>query len=194
VAKGKVVDLDGRLGVLRGTPQETAGGQVVLELPSGKSCSVPVELLKATEGGYRIALRFRDLEQGVESDAEEPLVIPILEERAEIHKRKSAAGKVRIQKVVREHKQTIDEPLMHEEVEIRRIPVNRMVEEPPTTRLRGGTLVVPVLEEVLVVEKRLMLKEEIEIVKKRITRQEPQEVRLRSEEVVVTRLEHGEEP
>jgi uncharacterized protein (TIGR02271 family) len=167
---------------------------VVLELPSGKSCSVPVELLKATEGGYRIALRFRDLEQGVESDAEEPLVIPILEERAEIHKRKSAAGKVRIQKVVREHKQTIDEPLMHEEVEIRRIPVNRMVEEPPTTRLRGGTLVVPVLEEVLVVEKRLMLKEEIEIVKKRITRQEPQEVRLRSEEVVVTRLEHGEEP
>ncbi len=167
---------------------------MVLELPSGKSCSVPSELLKATEGGYRIALRFQDLEQGAESDAEEPLVIPILEERAEIHKRQSAAGKVRIQKVVREHKQTIDEPLMHEEVEIRRIPVNRMVEEPPTTRLRGGTLVVPVVEEVLVVEKRLILKEEIEIVKKRITRQEPQEVRLRSEEVVVTRLEHGEEP
>ena len=189
VEEGRVLDLDGRRGRLTQPPEKIAEGQLALELPSGKICFVSSDLLEAIDEGYRLPLRFRDLEQPAENRPADPLVIPVVEERAEVHKRKRASAKVRVAKVVQEHKQAIDEPLMHEEVEIRRVPVNRVVEEPPPVRMRGTTLVVPVLEEVVVVEKRLMLKEEIHIIKKRLTHREHQEVLLRSEEVVVTRLE-----
>ena len=47
----------------------------------------------------------------------------------------------------------------------------------------------PVLEEILVVEKRLMLKEELHITKEEVETYKPQRVLLRSEEAVVERVD-----
>ncbi len=66
-----------------------------------------------------------------------------------------------------------------------RVPVGRVVQEAPQTRQEGDTLIVPVLEEVLVVEKRLVLKEELHIRKRSSERVEQQTVRLRSENVEI---------
>ena len=81
----------------------------------------------------------------------------------------------------------IDEPLTTEEVVVERVPVNRPVDEAPTIRHEGDTLVIPLLEEVLVVEKRLVLREEVHVRKVHKEVHSPQEVSLRSEEIEITR-------
>jgi hypothetical protein len=47
------------------------------------------------------------------------------------------------------------------------VQIDRIVAEPPVQRQEGDTLILPVVEEVLVVEKRLMLREEIRITRRR---------------------------
>jgi stress response protein YsnF len=59
----------------------------------------------------------------------------------------------------------------------------------PQTRYEGETLVVPVLEEVLVTEKRLVLVEEIRITRVRDTHRQPQTVTLRKDHIEIERLE-----
>ena len=54
-------------------------------------------------------------------------------------------------------------------------------------RSEEDTLIIPVLEEVLVVEKRLLLKEEVRITKREETHT-PQRVTLRREEAAVERI------
>jgi stress response protein YsnF len=51
-------------------------------------------------------------------------------------------------------------------------------------------MIVPILEEVLVVEKRLMLKEELHISRRRVEVHKPQHITLRSEEVIIERIPH----
>ena len=58
----------------------------------------------------------------------------------------------------------------------------------PATRDEGDTLIIPVFEEVLVIERRIRLKEELHIHRKREIVHEPQQVLLRREEVTVERL------
>jgi Domain of unknown function (DUF2382) len=48
-------------------------------------------------------------------------------------------------------------------VEVTRVPVGREVDKAPSVRTVDGVVIVPVLEQVLVVEKRLVLKEELHI-------------------------------
>jgi stress response protein YsnF len=72
--------------------------------------------------------------------------------------------------------------------------VDHIVDAAPPVRTEGDVTIVPVLEEVLVVEKRLVLKEELRI--RRSRRQETEEipVRLRKQRAVVERSdEEGSE-
>ena len=57
----------------------------------------------------------------------------------------------------------VDEPLLHDKVAITRVPMQRVVEGPVPVREEHGTTIISVVEEVLVVEKRWMLREEIHI-------------------------------
>jgi stress response protein YsnF len=77
---------------------------------------------------------------------------------------------------------------MREEVQVKRVPINRVVEAPVPVRHVGNTMIISLLEEVLVVEKRLMLKEELHITKGEIETYKPQRVTLRNEEAVVERV------
>ena len=49
-------------------------------------------------------------------------------------------------------------------------------------------MIVPILEEVLVVEKRLMLKEELHIRRRQVEESQPQRIVLRTEEATVERV------
>jgi hypothetical protein len=60
-----------------------------------------------------------------------------------------------------------DAELFREGYSIERVQIDRIVAEPPVQRQEGDTLILPVVEEVLVVEKRLMLREEIRITRRR---------------------------
>jgi Domain of unknown function (DUF2382) len=69
----------------------------------------------------------------------------------------------------REGDASIDAALFKEEIDVQRVPVNRVLDRPVETRVEDGVTIIPVMEERLKVEKQLILREEIRIVKKRTT-------------------------
>ena len=88
-----------------------------------------------------------------------------------------------------ERETIVDEPFFRDEVEVERVLIDRVVDAPVPVRYEDDTMIVPIMEEVLVIEKRLVLKEELYIRKRRVETHRPQQVRLRSEEARVERLE-----
>ena len=114
-------------------------------------------------------------------------IIPLVEEQVSIAKHKVPTGRVRIRTVVDEREAWVREELAREEVTIERVPIDREVTETPEIRQEGDVLIVPVVEEVLVVEKRLVLKEELHIRKKRQIEQVEKPVALRSMRAEVER-------
>ena len=81
-----------------------------------------------------------------------------------------------------EAQEVIDEPLATEDIEVERTPLDRWVDAPVPVRHEGDVTIVTLVEEVVVVEKRLRATEEIRITKRRSVRHEPQRVTLRREE------------
>jgi uncharacterized protein (TIGR02271 family) len=192
-AASKVKDRDGVWGtVVPGSPHlPNNAGQVVVQLESGQQLLVPTDMLvQQPDGNYYLLLRLAELEPYSREHGRhqnEPMVMPVLVEELEVQKRLVETGKVRITKVVHERETLVDEPLFHDEVAITRVPVQRVVEGPVPVREENGTTIISIVEEVLVVEKRLMLQEEIHIRTQRIETHQPQHITLRSEEV---RVEH----
>jgi len=124
------------------------------------------------------------------SDQPTELVVPVLEEVMEVGTRKVETGRVRVNKQVSQREEVVEEPLLQEQVVVERVPINKIWEGPaPSQRYEADKLIIPVLEEVLVFEKRLMLKEELRISLSQKIVQEPQTVVLRSEHVTVERVE-----
>jgi uncharacterized protein (TIGR02271 family) len=63
-----------------------------------------------------------------------------------------------------------------------------VVDGPIPVRYENAPVIVSILEEVLVVQKRLMLKEELHIRKRNVEAHQPQQVTLRHEEARIQRL------
>ena len=72
-------------------------------------------------------------------------------------------------------------------VEVTRVPVNREVSEAPPIRMEGDITVVPVVEERLVIEKRLFLVEELHLTRTATTEQVEVPTTLRRMRAVVER-------
>lgn len=118
--------------------------------------------------------------------------IPLLEEEVRIGKRVVSRGKVRIRTVTETAQEMARATLQGEEVEVERVPVDRVVDAVPDIRSEGDLVIVPVVEEVLVVEKRLVLKEELHIRRRATVEEVEQPVEIRRQRAVVERIE-GEE-
>ena len=98
----------------------------------------------------------------VNDDAAETEV-PLLEEELRVEKQSVATGKVQVAVPVVESVEEIARAELDEEqVEVTRVHVGREVTTAPEVRTEGDVVMLPVLEEVLVVEKRLVLKEELQ--------------------------------
>ncbi len=122
-------------------------------------------------------------------------VIPLVEEEAVVSKRRVESGRVRVRTIVEQHEQLVRAELARDEVQVDRIPVDREIEAIPPIREEGGAIIVPVVEEVLVVEKRLRLVEEIHLRRTRTNEQISQPVMLASQRAEIERHEtSGEEP
>jgi stress response protein YsnF len=74
------------------------------------------------------------------------------------------------------------------QIERRRIDQPVPYEEPPGTRTEGDTTIFPILEEIVVVEKRLILREEIRVTRIRQERPSSQEIAVKREQLHVERL------
>jgi uncharacterized protein (TIGR02271 family) len=120
---------------------------------------------------------------------QEVAAIPLVEERLAVEKRQVEAGRVRVRISVEEREERVPVTLAHDEVEVERVPKNLPVAELPSVRLEGNVTIIPVVEEVVVVEKRLLLVEEIHVRRKSGTSTEDVPVTLRSEQVSIERTE-----
>jgi uncharacterized protein (TIGR02271 family) len=120
-------------------------------------------------------------------EGDEKLVIPLAAETFTVEKHESITGVVRIHKTVTEHQELVDAPTFSESVQVERVARGEWVDSIPQIRYEGQTMIIPVVEEVLVVEKRLRLREELRVTKQRVEDNTPQSVTLRREEVTIDR-------
>lgn len=124
------------------------------------------------------------------ADGPLPERVPVIEETASVQVVPVDQGGWRVSKQVHVTEQQVDEALQDYQVQIERRPIGRTLEgsEAPPARYEGSTLVLSVVEEVLVTEKRLVLVEEVRITGVHGTRRAQQQVQLRKETVSVERL------
>jgi uncharacterized protein (TIGR02271 family) len=115
------------------------------------------------------------------------VAVPVVSEELTIEKRVREVGQVAVHVEPRVEQQVLEVPLLEDSVEVKRVPVNRFIDAPAPVREEGDVTIVPVFEEVLVVEKRLMLKEEIHLIRRRVATRQRQTFALRKEEAHVLR-------
>lgn len=115
--------------------------------------------------------------------------IPLLEEQLRVGKRVVETGRVRIRTVVDENRVWVREDLERESVEVVRVPIDRQVDVVPQVRVENDVIIVPVVEEVVVVEKRLVLVEELHVHRRRTTEHVEEPVTLRRTRAEVERVE-----
>lgn len=126
-------------------------------------------------------------EHGSTRERADEQVIALVEERVAIGKREVERGRVLIHVRVEEREELVEAALRQEDVTVERVPVGRPVETPPPVREEDGVLIVPVLEERLIVRTELFLKEELRIVRTSRSESFQQTVRLRAERAEVAR-------
>ncbi len=111
--------------------------------------------------------------------------IPILEERLIPATRPVDIGELRILKHVDHMEESVRQPVTRDDVTVERVPINRPLDAPVASRTEGEWLVIPVMEEVLVVQKRLMLKEELRIRRQQVVEEQVVRETVRRERLVV---------
>jgi uncharacterized protein (TIGR02271 family) len=96
-------------------------------------------------------------------------------------------GRLRLSKQTRTIEAKVDENLIHEDAVVETVPRGHRIFAMPATRVVGNTTIIPIVEEVIYTEKRLILKEEIRVTRRRTTEHFHDTVTLRHQEAVVTR-------
>ncbi len=114
--------------------------------------------------------------------------IPLFEETMSVSKHVVPTSRVQVSRVTHSHEQLIDELLNREEIEIQRTPIDQVIDTMPPIRQDEDVMVIPVVEEVVRVERHLVLKEEVRIRRIRTTERFQDRVTLRKQEAVITRL------
>jgi len=116
----------------------------------------------------------------------------LLEEVLMVSKREVETGRIRISVLTETEQREVSETLRSRNADIQRIAVGRRLaagEAMPQSRIEDGILIVPVIEEVLVVEKRLVVTEELRIRIVHSHEQVQQTVLLRRQRAVVEHLQ-----
>jgi len=135
-------------------------------------------------------LRYSENFQQEEAQKQAKVTVPVVEERVIVGKKVVETARVTLSKKINESVESFEVPLEKEEIIIKRVPKNELVDTiPPASRYEGDVMIIPVLKEVAVVEKRVMLVEEIHVTKLKTEETQTQEVTVRKEEVEVTRTE-----
>ena len=117
----------------------------------------------------------------------EEQVLPLVEETLVTQRRTVETGTVRVRTVLQQREELARAEIYRHAVSVEHVPINREIDEIPEPWEDGDVLVIPIVEEVLVVEKRLMLREEVRVRRERQADVVQQPVTLRSMEAVVER-------
>ena len=125
------------------------------------------------------------------SDDKQSVVIPVAREEVGVAREVVETGVVRVRKVVRERLESIDEPMLHDEVDVEHVTINRVVDAPQAPREEGDVLIIPIYEEVVTVHRQWVLKEEVRLRRREVETRHREEVVLREEQALVERQAPG---
>jgi uncharacterized protein (TIGR02271 family) len=210
-AGAPVIGQNGLSGVLvdplpsRRTPDDT----VRINLSSGRVIEVPADMLvPGSDGTYWIPMGPEDVKSANLQSGSVPRtsrspeaahrteenVVPVVAEELVIDKKRVQTGAIRVNRRIIEHDETIELPLVKEHLDVRRVVIDREVDGPLPIRREGDTTIIPIVEEVLVVEKRYRLKEEIFV--SRTVREEVhrEQVTVRRQEAQIEHLDKEGRP
>lgn len=115
----------------------------------------------------------------------ERVTVPLAEEHVTVHKTARVTSGVRVRKTVEETLQDIDETVNTQDVTVERVVIGRWVDQAPPQRQDGDTTIIPIVEEVAVIETRLRLVEEIRVTRTSATRRLRTAVPVRRERAVL---------
>jgi uncharacterized protein (TIGR02271 family) len=115
------------------------------------------------------------------------VVLPVIEEQAFIDKKEIETGTVKVTRHVTQENVPVHIVLSHDECKVERVPAGYYVDKAPEVRWEGDTMIVPVMREVAVVEKKLLLVEELHIIKANVQESYTEQVTVRREDIEVTR-------
>ena len=188
---GAVEATDGRLGTVDEVILHPDGDEIAYVVVrrgwSDEQLLIPADLVASLNGPRDVRLSVtrdeaRNRAHEVPADAlllardrGGQVVIPIVEERLIPEIRSVELGELRIQKHIDEVEEAVQQAVTRDDIVIERVPVDRPLEAPVEARQEGGWTIFPIMREVLVVKKQLMLVEEVRVMTRRVT--EDQEVR-----------------
>ena len=136
----------------------------------------------------------RKTEKAKTRQVEAEKTLALAEEVATLSKRVVGDGRVDVKTETETTEEVVRELLCSDHVEVTRVPIDRQVDVVPQTRTEGDLTIIPILEEVLVVEKRLMLKEEIHIRRTAKTERFESTVTLRRQRAVIDTQNNAGDP
>jgi uncharacterized protein (TIGR02271 family) len=194
LSNARIIDAGGRQASIVSLQHAGLDTLAWVRVADGPQVLVPVSLFALQpDGTYRLPFSF-DIPS---DDGDAQVSFPLLREELRLGKRTVDTGKgIRIHKTVSEDEQLVDQALLQDELVVEHIPVGVVVAgtDLPRMRYEGDTLVVPVFEEILVVQKQMRLKEEVRITRNKREVHAPQTVVLRTEQVAVERFDEGRSP
>lgn len=169
------------VGVVKG---EAADGALLVEQNSRllRLSRSLIDYTRSTYDAIVLLPEFRVLAE--HSETEE---VPILAhaEQLTVDVREVEKARVRIQKSIEHEPVQEDIELGTEIVNIERVPSGEEYDEMPKSWYDGETLVIPVVEEILVITRRYLVVENVLITRRRVTHTEHIETELRREVVTV---------
>ena len=177
-ADAVILDPEDRPAVVESADPE----RVAIRLPDGTAVHLAPQLVtRLDDGSYRSDVAFDTLATGRESLAE-------VEERVDVRVQSREVGRVRARTVTESRGVPVEADGWRETVEVERVPIGRPADRVETARTEGAVTIIPVYEEVLVVHKQLVLREEVRLVTRREPVSGPERVTLRRQRVDVERL------
>lgn len=129
----------------------------------------------------------RHLDPAVSAARADEEILALHSENLVVDKRVIERFTVRVATVTHSHDRLVEEDLTHTRIEIEHVPMGYFVDAVPPVREEGDLTIMSVVEEVVIVERRLLLKEEVHIRRVHLTGQHVETVALRRQEAVVTR-------
>lgn len=196
-----VVDNEGLFGTVVSAHELESGtgaglANMVVVRHREQQVMLPVSVFSAVSAtSFSIPFAFNALI--AQGDVGGNLVLPVLQEEMHVGKRLVDTGRgVRVHKTILDTTHESEQTLLREELTVDRVAIGTWVDpdKVPVTRQEGDTLIVPVIEEVPVVQIRLRLKEEVRITRTSRSVREVLSVALKSEEVQVERFDSNLQP
>lgn len=122
-----------------------------------------------------------------------PSTLKLHAEELRVEKRVVESDRVRIRVVTDETDTPVSVMLRSESLDVKRVPIGRIVDQVPEDREEDGVTIISVVEEVVVTEVRLVLKEELHIRRVATVREHQDVVTLRRQRAEIDRLSPAEE-